>query len=270
VKVALSGQGGDELFGGYPSFADVFRLRRMCVWLAWAPVPLRRALARVAFAAKPFSVRAKAVDMLASDGSVRSLYLHRRRTLANSQMAALGLGAPPPGLTADYLPAEDPAPVDLDKLTTREGVSLLETRYYLGNMLLRDGDADSMAHSLEVRVPFLDTRVLDLMLSLPEAVRFPEGAPPKALLRSGFAEVLRPAILRPGKRGFALPIRRWMRGVLRDLCEDGIRQLKTSALLDPRGVESVWRAFQREPESPAWTRAWSLCVLGDYLRRNCQ
>ena len=133
-------------------------------------------------------------------------------------------------------------------------------------MLLRDGDANGMAHGLEIRLPMLDRRLLDLMHRIPGSVRLPNGIANKHLMRRAFAPYLRSTLLNQPKRGFTLPIRRWMVGPLRELCEHALIHLKTYGLFDPRGMDSLWSSFLREPESPMWTRAFTLCVIGLYLR----
>ena len=65
-----------------------------------------------------------------------------------------------------------------------------------------------------------------------------------------------------------LPIRRWMLGPLRERCDEALTRLKATELLTSAGVDSVWQTFVREPESPIWTRAFSLVVLGHYLQRS--
>jgi asparagine synthase (glutamine-hydrolysing) len=146
-------------------------------------------------------------------------------------------------------------------------VGMLESRFYQGNMLLRDADANGMAHGLEIRVPFLDRRLLELVHALPGSVRLPPGAPGKYLLRQAFAPLLRPELQRQAKRGFTLPISRWMLGPLRGWCERSLAAWQGLGWLRPRAVEAVWAAFQREPDSPLWTRAFTLCVTGHYLSR---
>ncbi|MCS7034578.1 MAG: asparagine synthase C-terminal domain-containing protein, partial [Phycisphaerae bacterium] len=182
------------------------------------------------------------------------------------QLSELGLLWHDLGLTPDYLDPSEIAVVELRDDDPVWTISQLETRLYLGNMLLRDSDVNGMAHSLEIRVPLLDQRVLDLVLALPGKVRLPPGAPLKHLLRHAFADVLPPAVLQQGKRGFTLPIRRWMTGALRPMCQQGLSRLKSTGLLNPRGVDAIWNGFLREPESPIWSRAWMLCVLGLHLQ----
>jgi asparagine synthase (glutamine-hydrolysing) len=213
------------------------------------------------------AVREKLSDVMRSDGSIRSVYLHRRRTMSDDQLATFGVRARVLGLTADFLPPESIEQVPTDELDVIASVSRLESRYYQGNMLLRDSDANGMAHSLEIRVPFLDRRLLEVVYRLPGSVRVPAGLPPKHLLRRAFADVLRPELVSQKKRGFTLPIRRWMRGELRDICEASLARLRSSGLIAADGVDRIWQMFLANPESPIWSRAWSLVVLGRYLDR---
>jgi asparagine synthase (glutamine-hydrolysing) len=211
------------------------------------------------------AVRQKLVDIAATAPELLDLYLQRRRAMSNRQLAELGLRAEELGLHSSFEPPSALQEVRTDVADPIWSVSQLETRFYQHNMLLRDGDANSMAHSLEVRFPFLDRPVLDLAFSIPGSIRLPHGRHDKHLLRVAFADVLRPALLNQRKMGFTLPIRRWMLGALRDRCETSMRWLKQSGLLRPQGVDAVWNTFLAEPESPVWTRAFALAVLGSYL-----
>jgi asparagine synthase (glutamine-hydrolysing) len=267
IVVALSGQGGDELLGGYPSFADVPRLRALLKRIGWLPRPLGYALGRVFTAFRSEARRHKLRDMARTGGGLLPLYLQRRRVLSNQQMAALGIPARAYGLTEDFLPPEALAPVELDEDDPVWTISQLECRFYLGNMLLRDGDTNGMAHGLEIRVPLLDQRVLDLVSAIPGRVRLPKGRADKHLLRRAFGDCFPAALTAQRKRGFTLPLAHWMTGPLRDWCEQALTGLKAAGLLNPAGVDGIWATFLREPRTPIWTRALTLCVLGSVLQR---
>jgi asparagine synthase (glutamine-hydrolysing) len=267
LKVALTGLGGDELFGGYPSFRDVPRLRRMMRLVRPLPAVVRRGLAGVATVGRPTAVRAKLRDMFAGDGSLRSLYCQRRRAMSDRQLAQLGLDAGDLGLESDFLPVAATVDVDVDETDSVRVISQLEFRLYQGNMLLRDADANGMAFSLELRVPFLDQRLLNLVHAMPGPTRLPAGTPGKHLLRKAFAELLRPEILAQPKRGFTLPLRRWMMGSLRPTCEGALSALREARVLQSAGVDAIWRGFLDEPESPMWSRALALVALGQFVRR---
>jgi asparagine synthase (glutamine-hydrolysing) len=264
ITVALSGQGGDELFGGYASFRDVPRLKTLVKRLRLLPWPLRRTLINTLSVGKSEAYREKLLDLARCDGSVASIYLHRRRAMSDSQLAALGLHAAELGLTPLFEP-----PAAMNDLGSTDdvvaSVSRLESIFYQGNTLLRDSDANGMAHSLEIRVPLLDQRMLDLVMPIPGSLRLPKGTADKHLMRAAFHPELPPALLGQKKRGFSMPIRRWMIGPLRELCERSLAHLKRSEVLRPEGVDAIWKSFLAAPESPIWSRAFTLCVAGRYL-----
>jgi asparagine synthase (glutamine-hydrolysing) len=258
LVVALSGQGGDELFGGYPSFREVPALARQLAFASWLPRPLKRATARALAFGRTHVAREKALDLASGTAELRSVYLGRRRLHSNRQMEELGVTDGAEHHFVDALPDECLG----DEVAT---IARLELSTYLRSTLLRDADVASMASSLELRTPFLSRPVLDLMLSIPGATLLPPGKPPKHLERVAFADLLRPELLAREKRGFVLPMSEWMRGPLRDACEEGLSALGRADLLTPGGIDRVWGAFEREPDSPAWARAWALVVLGHFL-----
>jgi len=266
ITVALSGQGGDELFGGYPSFNEVAKLQRIVRRLHFVPKPLRSLAVSVGTAGKSTAFRQKLSDMSHSDGSILELFLHRRRSMSDHQLERIGLRAGELGLTRGFQPRDALLGVDLPDDPVA-AVSILESRIYQGNMLLRDSDTNSMAHSLELRVPMLDQRMLDLMHGIPGRSRLPDGIANKHLLRAAFPDLLRRELLEQHKRGFTLPIRRWMLGPLRGICVEGMDHLKSTGVLRNEGVDEIWKTFLSDPESPIWTRAFILCVTGIYLKQ---
>lgn len=267
IVVALSGLGGDELFGGYPSFEDVPRFARTASRLSWAPPALRGLIGMAATARRGRTVRAKAAEMLRIGNDPLRLYLHRRRLMSDAQLADLGLDPLHEGLDRSCLPRstfDAVAPAGPDILAA---VSRYEAQFYMGNMLLRDTDANGMAHSLEIRPPLLDKRVMDLGFRIPGASRLPDGRARKHLLRAAFPDLLRPELLNQPKRGFWLPIRRWMVGPLRPACEEALAHVKSLAVFRSEAVDRLWRRFLTHPDSQVWSSAFMLCVLGSYMRQ---
>ena len=267
IKVALSGLGGDELFGGYPSFIDVPRLAWLLEPLCMLPSPLRSRIGNLVLYGKSEAVKDKFHDMLRSHTSILALYLQRRRALSSRRLERLGLEARSLGLNGHYLPNESLDEVLVDAEQPLWSLSQLESRFYMGNMLLRDSDANAMAHGLEIRVPILGQQMVDLMAAVPDKIKMPSGRADKHLLRTAFAPLLRPALLKQAKRGFTLPIRRWMHGPLREQCEHSLASLKSLNILRNEGVDQVWQEYLANPESPMWSRAFALVVLGHYFER---
>src|SRR5205807_8096454 len=126
---------------------------------------------------------------------------------------------------------------------------------------LRDTDFMSMAHSVEVREPFLDHELLTLITSLPGSVKRQAGL--KGLLRRAMAEDLPPEIVARKKMGFTLPFADWLKGPLRQPVADVLldRNLggQLTGLLDHQSVANAWGRFLSG--SGSWTRPWSLYVL---------
>ncbi len=236
VKVALSGLGGDELFGGYPSFRDVPRLKR----LGMLPRALRKALGdRVA-------------DLPEAAG-ICELAQWRRRFFTDAMLQTANL----PNETT---PLE--CPVELPDDFAR--ISWVELSGYMRRMLLRDSDQMSMAVSLELRVPFLDHELVEYSLGLPAAEKKRYGGT-KGLLVEACRDLLPPAVYQRPKAGFALPMRQWMGGPLAPFVEDGLREVVRRCLLPQDFVADAHSRFRSGRLH--WTRLWSMIVLGHFVRR---
>ena len=248
VKVVLSGLGGDELFGGYRTFRLLGLAERWSPLVGLVPAGLRRRARRGGSGERAAEMTARGVPLVERYESLRAFW-SRHELQAMGLDPAAGLGALDPG------PAI-PGP-------TR--VSALELGGYMRSTLLRDADAMSMAHSLELRVPFLDHELVDSCLRHGAAGRRPWRGH-KGLLRRAAGDVLPPGTARGGKRGFVLPMDRWMRGVLRPFVADGLGALQASRALP--GVDTRALASGFESRRLPWARLWALAVLGHWLDRH--
>ena len=267
ITVALSGLGADELFGGYPSFRRVPRARLALAAVAWLPRGLRRSAADLLLRGLPADKRGKALDLAASSASPIELAALARRTQSDAVLQSLGFDARRLGLTPSYLPPEAIAPLESRSGDTFAAVSRAELSLYMGNTLLRDSDTNSMAHSLEIRVPFLGQRLVDRVVRLPGATRSPRGSPPKHLLRKAVADLLPAAVFTRAKKGFSLPFADWMFGPLRDQCEAAIEALAACPLFEAAAVRGLWSDYAARRRQIHWSRPLSLVVLGSYLGR---
>ena len=279
LKVALSGLGGDELFAGYRTFADTPKLARL-VRLAWfAPAPLRRVVApilRALFAWQSGSGAArKAMDAWLLPDALPHPYFFARELFPVSDLSRLtNPRFRPSTVNADGVTLEPTwlgwlqrAADTARKLEPIGAVSWLEMRSYMLNTLLRDTDSVSMAQSLEVRVPLLDTPLVEFVGSLPDAARQRPGIL-KALLVEALSGILPAEILSQRKRTFTLPWEEWLRGPLRARLERsfGDPAPAFAAHMHADGVRSVWNAFLAEKTS--WSRPWALYVLNEWCRRH--
>jgi len=242
VKVALSGLGGDELFGGYSSFRDVSRLGV----IARLPRALQRLTGRVTGSGN------RLVD-LPRNGRTGELAIWRRRFFTDNLIRQAGLPT---------APIHFECPVELPDDFAR--VSWAELTGYMRRMLLRDADQMSMAVSLELRVPFLDHELVEYVLGLPEAAKNRYRAQ-KGLLVEACRDLLPPSVYLRPKRGFVLPMKSWMLGPLSAFVKEGLDETISRNLL-PRGwVGDLNQEFQRGHLH--WTRVWSIVVLGHFAKR---
>ncbi|MFQ5694618.1 MAG: asparagine synthase (glutamine-hydrolyzing) [Terriglobia bacterium] len=262
LKVALSGLGGDELFGGYATFRRAPRLARLQRLWGWLPRPGRRALAHLLAGAARDGDRGRKLQTLAegADGFAHPLFLLRALFLPDDVARLLH----PDALLAldyrDYGRALGALLAEARSLDAFTQVSWLELRHYTLNTLLRDTDQMSMAHGLEVRVPLLDHQLVEAALALPGAAKA-EGRAPKALLLGSLPRPLPREVVHRPKRGFTLPFERWLRGPLRAELEATLLTPAPSlaGILQEDAVAGVYREFERRRTS--WSRVWALYVL---------
>jgi asparagine synthase (glutamine-hydrolysing) len=264
LKVALSGLGGDELFGGYPSFKLIPKLKKLKKILKYTPLMKSGvALCRSLF---PSDQTTKIEHWVHEKLSGAHEYFLIRALFC--QDSIVGLFADKKQVQYEIEKHYQQTQNQISQLSVDDifnQISYLETSHYLQNMLLRDTDMMSMAHPLEVRVPFMDHRLVEMVLRLPGEEK--SGASKKLLVDS--MEYLLPKnVYRRKKMGFTFPFKMWMLGALRPEVEtvllSPLKQL--DGLISQQAVINVWESFLSGKIS--WSRPWSLYVLKSWVNKN--
>jgi asparagine synthase (glutamine-hydrolysing) len=279
LKVALSGLGGDELFAGYRTFADTRRVSRLMQIARFVPAPMRRATAGIMSQwigqLSTLDAGRKATAAWAAPEAMPSPYYFTRTLFPRGELARLTEPRfRPSSVSADGVTLEptwlgwlERTADEARKLEPIAATSWLEMRTYMASTLLRDTDSVSMSRSLEVRVPLLDTPLVEFVGALPDAARYRRGVQ-KALLVKALDGLLPREILAQSKRTFTLPWKEWLRGPLRGRLEASFADFAPSLAphLHETGVRAVWAAFLAGKTS--WSRPWSLYVLNEWCRRH--
>ncbi len=262
VKVALSGEGGDELFGGYYTYVADLLAPRLAGWPGWRGPFVERlptSTAKVSFdyKAKRF-VRSAHLPPL-------ERHLGWKEIFSAAERDAL--------LLPDRRGSLDPVSVYRERYAGSQGASPLarfqdlDIGVYLADDLLVKVDRASMAHSLETRVPFLDPVVAEFALALPDHHKV-RRLTQKRLLRDAVAPLLPDEVRRAKKQGFSIPLAGWIRGPLRPMIRDllSAETLRRQGFLEPAVVEGL---IQRHEAGQAdfGRQIWNLLVFTLWYER---
>ncbi|MGH9775200.1 MAG: asparagine synthase (glutamine-hydrolyzing) [Candidatus Acidiferrales bacterium] len=260
-KVAISGQGGDELFGGYESAEMFAKFTHVATSLRPLPTKLlQEVLDREAlpFRWRKISYLAGADDpFVAAQMAVKVLFLEKDvEALLSAPLRGEGLA----GEAERHLSywSSQSAGCSLP-----ERIAFMDFHTHLEPRLLRDADAMSMAHSLELRPVFLDHAVVENALSLPAAVRWNKKRLLLEATRKFMPENLARDVAARPKRTFTFPFARWLGNELRATIEKVFdrERLLNSGVLEPESVAAFWKHYLRSPAAVGWSRIWSLYVL---------
>lgn len=257
ITVAISGLGGDELFAGYPVFQYMTSIEKsFALKLSY---PLRKSVSL----------------LLSSISSNRSL--QKKAELLGLKQADLSHAFPLVRKVwkANELLTRKTKHFEIEKnfkfifeknapLLNR--ISAAEIESYMQHVLLRDSDQMSMAHSLEIRVPFLDHNVVELATHLSNNLKQPTS--PKKFLTETFAHIIPDEIVNRKKMGFTLPWSVWMKNELKEFTESGFQELYNQAVVNEKVLKNAWSKFLMGSEEKSFISFWHLSVLGHWMKNN--
>ncbi|MEN9581893.1 MAG: hypothetical protein RJA70_4902, partial [Pseudomonadota bacterium] len=273
VTVALSGDAGDELFGGYNRY---FWGKRIWNRIGWMPQPARRTLGglirQVPVGAWDTLGRSlPGARRIARLGDKAHKLAHRLRTVDGVEGLYRSLVTEWPA-DSQVVPGAVALPTRLDDAAAVEGITepahrmmIWDTLTYLPDDILHKVDRAAMGVSLETRVPFLDHRVAELAWRFPLAMKLRDGQGKWVLREVLYRHVPRALIDRP-KAGFGLPINLWLRGPLRAWAESLMAEdrLKREGYFDSRAIRERW--FQHQAGTHDWTPAlWAVLMFQAWL-----
>jgi asparagine synthase (glutamine-hydrolysing) len=258
LKVAVSGLGGDELLGGYPSFRTLPRLVRSMALPSRLPLPrtlLRRMSARLA---GRLGIHPKAAGLLDYGGTYAGAYLLQRGLFMPWELN----GVLDPEVVAQGLERLQPlamieAAIDPKPSTPFARIAALESSLYMRNQLLRDTDWASMAHSLEVRVPLVDSVLLDRLAPLTAAAG---GRALKHLLADAPVRPLPAAVTNRRKTGFSTPVGSWMAERVAVALSGSRSRVSPPARSAIPAPENSSDCRSRRSRNEPWARGWSRLV----------
>ena len=256
VKVVLSGEGADELFGGYRMYYQRLAVRTGKVLPGWG-----RGLIGQAVAAMPPSKLAGLLDRTVTPLRRRYIgnaYIYRARE-ARAVLARPGGSAPRASSEFDvtdpvYRQAAD---AGLDDVATMQ---LVDVNTWLPGDILVKADRVSMAHGLELRTPFLDREVMAVAARLARVEKTAAGTT-KFALREAVSSLLPQAVDERAKLGFPVPLGHWLSGGMYGYAEQVISTAQTGQWLDKRAALDVLRRFRAGDASVTWRHVWLLVVF---------
>lgn len=253
VTVALSGDGGDELFAGYNRYGDTIRRWKRARWM---PRGLRRA--RAGHLRRKAEIRPrKAAKYLQQSRMTEST-----RDLRRYYQAMMSFWPDPASIVVDS--SEPDTPFLRGSASAAAGdpwrwLPATDAMCYLPDGILTKMDRAAMSVGLESRAPFLDSRVANLAFRLPAHQKFRNGTPKWLVRQLLYRHLPRAAVDRP-KKGFGVPLEGWLRGPLREWGEDLLRtdHLKAERYFEPNAVRAAWESHASGRGNWMWG-LW--CVL---------
>jgi len=252
LTVVFAGTGADEIFLGYQHLQRATLLGHASRAISRIPRAVRTPIVRTAYkTGLPYGRREKLPYL--NHPSRQNIYLLFRGLFGPQQIQQfLGITEREVrDIGVRILGSDSDSPADFE-----DALVSLEFQHYLQNQLLKDTDFMSMSHSIEVRVPYLDNRVVEFVLGIPAAQRV-DRKTPKPLLVNALGERLPRAVWNRPKQGFSFPFGEWLREDTGSL----EAEVQTRRIFESRSVQQLWSQFRSG--GVHWSRPWALSVLAN-------
>ena len=264
ITMAMSGLGGDELFAGYDYFKRLYYLHKYR-YISKLPYNLKKIPAHLLELTSPSTPIFKIMETLQLPSwELIDSYPISRQILPDDKINQLLINQVLPPNAVQSIVGNQA--VFNTKSHYLSMISSAEISTYMQNVLLRDTDQMSMAHALEVRVPFLDYELIEYVLQVPDRYKYPHT--PKQLLVESMQQLLPKDFSHRRKMGFTLPWNYWMHDQLKPFCEHQLQSLSKQEYFNSYGLMQFWKRFQNHDPLITWSRVWTLVALGNWLERN--
>lgn len=266
ITMVHSGLGGDELFAGYPVFKQLSSLIEKKYLLSF-PKFLRKLGGNALKLIKNDVQAEKIAEILTLDRfDLESAYPISRKMLSDNQLRQYFGSVKFQNGAKSYVQNHLSYGLLGFDLPYLSKISVAELRTYLISTLLRDTDQMSMAHALEVRVPFLDHEFVELLLSVPDEWKM--GSSQKQLLVNSFKGLIPDEVINRPKMGFVFPWEVWMKNELKQFCGDNLNYLENQQLFNKGAISNFSNQFFNGNPTVTWSRIWPLVVLGYWIKNN--
>ncbi len=263
ISVALSGLGGDELFAGYPIFRQILNLEKY-KYLKKMPFFIKNFFSNILKLVKP-SISSEKISeiLLLENWNFENIYPISRKIFSDAKShKILNDNNLEENFIRNFLLKNNKFSI-LPKLSQ---ISFAEINTYLQNILLRDSDQMGMAHTLEIRVPFLDHKLIEYVFGISDDFKFPHT--PKKLLTDSFENLIPKEIINRQKMGFVLPYEKWLKNEIFDFANSKIINLSKQGFFNEKSIKNLWKSFLKNDKRVSWSRVWHLIVFQNILEKN--
>jgi len=259
VTMALSGDGGDELFMGYGAYLWTKRLQKPII--EFLRYPISKTL-------KQMGSRFKRIAHMFEYDSSEHLKTH----IFSQEQYYFCRGELKEILNPDFtgnISIKESIQNTHRVLTPEEAQALFDIKYYLKDDLLVKVDRTSMQHALEVRVPLLDHRLVEFALNLSPNLRL-NGKTTKYLLKEVLYDYVPKAYFNRPKWGFSIPLGQWMKNDLKDYTKDMLSPdiIKRHGILNVEAVQKLLKQFENKNYAYKYNRIWTLVILNQFLEKH--